>query len=185
MAKMDVTVVQAHMNDVVTGDRAVSSRELFEALKDKLGLDDEKYTSFQVELSTLIKSGKVVGFVGTRGRAGGYFPVGKAPEKKEKAPTAPAKVVTLGGGLTMKLKKSGVTLKQDGGTAMHYTSMKDALGKASELLLAAGLTDAEGDVQSLMDAVASAEEGLLAGLSEVVVLPEPAAADTDAEPTAE
>lgn len=183
MAKFDVSVVQGFMNDTVTGERSVSSREIFEAVREKLGFEEDKYTNFQVELSTCVKSGKIVGFVGTRGRTGGYWPLDKVPQKKEAAPPTPAKVVTLGADLSMKVKKSGVTLKS-GSTAMHYNTLTEALGKATELLMTSELAGAEGDTADLLSAVQTAQESILAKLTEITA-DLPPVVEPPSEPTPE
>ena len=137
MNSLDWSVVQTAMGNLVNGQPGVTSKVVFNAVKGDLGLEDKDMSSFQAALSAAMKDGRVPGYAGARGKGGGLFPADKLPQRTA-APVAAPKVVQLGGSVTMKIKKSGVSLK-NGDEVVPVTTLGTALGKASDILASEGL----------------------------------------------
>jgi hypothetical protein len=137
MNSLDWSVVQSSLVDLAKGQPGVTSELVFNTVKSTLGLEDKDKSSFQAALSAAMRDGRVSGFAGRRGKGGGLFPSDKLPSKSV-GPAEGPKVVQLGGSLTMKVKKSGVTLK-NGDDVISTSSLGSALSKASEVLASEGM----------------------------------------------
>jgi hypothetical protein len=145
-------IIQANMTA-----KGLTSKDIYcLVVPDESKRTKENYSSFQVGLSNALRDGKLTGFETKKGVGGGLFRAGEVPksEKGSDFPSFPTKTIKVGG-VEMKIKAGGVSLKHNGAT-FSKLSHADGFRKAAELLVLDGAEEA----RSLEDLVALVEDNM-------------------------
>jgi hypothetical protein len=146
---VDWDYVQNYLEQNVDNKPGFTSKRVYNDLVSKIDLTNISYGSFQVELSHAMNDGRIVGFVGKRGKTGGIFKKGSVTVAES---YAKQKVIKINN-VTVKIKNGQASIKH-GAKTMHLP-YKLAINKLAEILIQDSLVGHEGDLDSLIDKINS------------------------------